>query len=77
MGRSAAGMNPLLVTLAGLLGSTLVGLQTWTLKELYSLRVALTRSEEKHDALKELRIMDHAEHAALALRVTALEAASR
>lgn len=46
-------MNPLLVVAAGLLGSTIVGLQSWTLKELIALRVLATRVEERHDALAE------------------------
>lgn len=70
-------MNPLIVVAAGLLGSTVVALQTWTLKEIYSLRVGLTRNEVKHDALQAQRLADRADHVALALRVTALEAANR
>lgn len=46
-------MNPLIAVGASLLGSTIVALQTWTLKELYALRVIATRAEERHDALVE------------------------
>lgn len=44
-------MTPFLVTAFSLLGSTLLTLQAWQLKELYAIRVALTRNEERHEAL--------------------------
>lgn len=62
---------------AGVGLAAVVALQTWVLKEVYAIRVAVTRAEEQHDALKDLRLSDHAEILALALRVTALEAANR
>ncbi|MEZ5411033.1 MAG: hypothetical protein R2761_23585 [Acidimicrobiales bacterium] len=44
-------MSPLIngLLLAGV--GVVVTLQTWVLKEIYSIRIALTKAEARHDAL--------------------------